>query len=88
VAIAAVEKLDAIVIHRCADVDVAALVRLLRTLNPQVPIVATSRSERAQDALATGVDHFVPHADWPQLGAIVARAVRGGGEGRWGERMS
>lgn len=75
VAIAAVEKLDAIIVHRSADMDMPALTRILQSIDATVPIVATSRLDCAPEALAAGAGYFVPSADWPQFGLIVARAL-------------
>jgi hypothetical protein len=55
--------------------DARSLVRILKAIDPAVPIIATSGVDRAQETLAAGATHFLPAADWARLGAVVAQAL-------------
>lgn len=74
------EKPDAIVIHRAWDGDAQTLVRELRQLAPDVPIVAVSGVDRSKETLAAGANRFLHYDEWLRLGSVVAQLLGLGGD--------
>ncbi len=64
---------DAVVVHRTEEVDGEMLVRLLRRVNPTVPIVAVSGIDRSEKLLAAGASEFLNYDEWLRLGTVVAK---------------
>jgi DNA-binding response OmpR family regulator len=71
-AIAATEKLDAIVIHRTAEMTGLDLLPRLRQICASVPIVMVSGIDRSAAALAAGANYFLLYDEWLRLGTVVA----------------
>jgi CheY-like chemotaxis protein len=75
IALARSETLDALVVHRAAEMDGLTLVRLLREANPSVPIVMVSGIDRTQAALEAGATTFLNYDAWLRIGTMVAQLV-------------
>lgn len=75
VASARKEKFDAIVLHRAFDADATQLIRELRAVSPEVPIVAVSGYNRAQETLAAGATRFHSYDEWLRIGSVVAEVL-------------
>lgn len=67
--------LDAVVVHRAAEVDGIALVRMLREANPAVPIVMVSGIDRAKEATEAGATTFLSYDAWLRIGTLVAEIL-------------
>jgi CheY-like chemotaxis protein len=67
--------LDAIVAHRANDTDGPSLIRLLRQVNPQVPIVMVSGIDRTQAAAEAGASTFLSYDEWLRIGSVVAELI-------------
>lgn len=80
IAIARMEKLDAIIAHRAAEVDGLTLIRMLRQTNPKVPIVMVSGLDRSQEAMAAGATCFLSYDAWLRIGTVVAELLSSGAE--------
>ncbi|HVS53925.1 MAG TPA: response regulator [Opitutaceae bacterium] len=75
VQIAASEKPAAIITHRAGDIDGLTLIRLVRRVNPTVPIVMVSGLDRKTDALAAGATRFLNYDEWLRIGSLVAELI-------------
>lgn len=62
---------DVIVAHRAADLDGLALVRMLRRVSPQVPILMLSGIDRTAAALAAGATRFHNYDAWLRVGTVI-----------------
>lgn len=71
----ALEKVDAIVVHRAHEQEPTALVRILRKMDPGVVIIGVSALDRTGPFLAAGADNFVQIDGWLMLGTMVASAL-------------
>ena len=76
VAIIRSEVLDAVIVHRAADVDGATLTKLLRDSNPQVMIVMVSGFDRAKEARDAGATTFLSYDEWLRVGTVVADELK------------
>lgn len=76
-AVALVEggNLDAVVVHRAADVDGLTLIRTLREKNATLPVVMVSGLDRTQAALDAGANTFLSYEAWLRIGTVVAELV-------------
>lgn len=72
---AADTKLDVIIVHKADDVTGLELIRLLRQVNPKVPILAVSGYDRTQEALAAGATRFLNYDRWLLVGSVVAEML-------------
>ena len=68
------ENLDAIIIHR-ADLPGVEIIRLIRALNPTVPILAVSGFDRAKESAAAGANRFLNYDQWLLVGTVVAEML-------------
>ena len=73
--LAQTEDLDAVVVHRAAEVDGLTLVRTLRQANRAVPIVMVSGSDRTKTAIEAGATTFLSYDAWLRIGTVVAELV-------------
>ena len=71
----AAEKFDAVVLHRTENDDAATLVKLLRGVDPEPPIVVISGIDRSREVVAVGATEFVPFDRWLLIGTVVANAI-------------
>jgi CheY-like chemotaxis protein len=69
------EDLDAVVVHRAAEMDGLTLVRALRQANPTIPIVMVSGLDRTQTAIEAGATMFLSYDAWLRIGTVVAELV-------------
>jgi DNA-binding response OmpR family regulator len=75
VAIARADTLDALVVHRAAEVDGLTLVRMLREANSQVPIVMVSGLDRTKSAIEAGATTFLSYDAWLRIGTVVSELL-------------
>ena len=75
VTLARSESLDAVVVHRAAEMDGLTLIRLLRQANRNVPIVMVSGIDRTKSALEAGATTFLSYDAWLRIGTVVAELV-------------
>jgi DNA-binding NtrC family response regulator len=71
------EEVAAILSHRTLEFDGAGLVRELRKLNAEVPIVMVSGFDREKLALEAGATRFFNYDQWPRIGIFVAELLAG-----------
>lgn len=69
------DRLNAVVAHRAADVDGITLIRMLRELNADVPIVMVSGIDRTKQAEEAGATSFLNYEAWLRIGTVVAELV-------------
>lgn len=76
-AIAAIggKRLDAIVLRSVGDMPAAVLIRLLRAVNPDIPIVAISDLQRSQELLSAGATRVLANEDWRNAGLLISEIV-------------
>ena len=74
-ALARTENLDAIIVHRAAEVDGLTLIRMLRQVNAGVPIVMVSGIDRTKTALEAGASTFLSYDAWLRIGTVVAELL-------------
>jgi CheY-like chemotaxis protein len=67
--------LSAIISHRTTETAGIALLRELRQINPQVPMVMVSGVDRRELALAAGADRFLLYDEWLRIGTVVDELV-------------
>jgi CheY-like chemotaxis protein len=83
--VAAMHALDAIVVHRSIETSGEHLVRLLRSAQPNAPIVMISSVDRASEAKAAGADGFLLYDAWLMLGGVIADLLKRGSRQPWGD---
>lgn len=69
------QGLDAVVVHRAAEVDGLTLVRTLRQANPAIPIVMVSGLDRTKTAIEAGATTFLSYDAWLRIGTVVAELL-------------
>jgi CheY-like chemotaxis protein len=69
------QDLDAVVVHRAAEVDGITLVRTLRDVNRTVPIVMVSGIDRTKTAIEAGATTFLSYEAWLRIGSVVAEIL-------------
>jgi DNA-binding NtrC family response regulator len=69
--VAAEDNVDAIIIHRTADVSGIDMVSVLRAVNPRVPIVMVSGIDRSAEAMKAGASYFLLYDEWLRLATVV-----------------
>ena len=69
------ERVSAVIAHRTFDYDGETLVRLLRKVGPNVPIVMVSGHDKRTVAFAAGADAFMHYDAWLTVGTVVAEAI-------------
>jgi CheY-like chemotaxis protein len=76
-AIGAVQSIhfDAVVVHRATEVDGLTLIRALRHVNRNVPIVMVSGIDRTKQALEAGANTFLSYEAWLRIGTVVAEML-------------
>jgi CheY-like chemotaxis protein len=75
VAIVQSVDLDAVVVHRAAEIDGVGLVRLLRQVNSAIPIVMVSGIDRTRQSLEAGATCFLSYDAWLRIGSVVAELL-------------
>ena len=70
--------LDAVVVHRAAEIDGISLIRNLRQSNPTVPIVMVSGLDRSKAALEAGANTFLSYDAWLRIGTVVGELIAAG----------
>ena len=76
-AVALIESggLDAVVVHRAAEVDGLTLLRRLRQADAVVPIVMVSGIDRTKQALEAGATTFLSYDAWLRIGTVVGELI-------------
>jgi CheY-like chemotaxis protein len=69
------EAPTAIVAHRAHDLDGLTLVRELRTIAPQVPIIMVSGRETCPEAIAVGATAFLNYEAWLRIGTVIEEVL-------------
>jgi DNA-binding NtrC family response regulator len=87
VQMARTQDVACIITHRTFETPGADLVRQLREVDPDVPIVMVSGVDRAKAALDAGATSFLNYDEWLRIGTIVEQhmARRDAEEDREGE---
>ena len=75
------EPIDAIVSHRTIEVDGITLIRTLRAIKPEVPIVMVSSVDRTTAALEAGASRFLNYDEWLRIGSLVEELLHSGAAG-------
>ncbi len=70
------ETLDAVIVHRSADVDGTTLTKLIRDSNPQVMIIMVSGYDRSKEARAAGATSFLSYDEWLRIGTVVSDELK------------
>ena len=73
--LARTQDIAAIVTHRTFDVAGADLVRQLREVDPDVPIVMVSGIDREEAAVEAGASSFMPYDEWLRIGSVVEQLL-------------
>mgnify|MGYP001573799336 CR=1 FL=1 len=58
--------------HRAVEIDGLTLIRFLRRVSPQVPIVMVSGIDRAAEAQEAGATCFLNYDEWLRIGTVMA----------------
>ena len=69
------EGLDAVVVHRAAEVDGLTLIRMLREAHSTMPIVMVSGIDRAKTSIEAGATTFLSYDAWLRIGTVVAELL-------------
>jgi DNA-binding NtrC family response regulator len=69
------ERFDAIVLHRTEEVTGIELIRAIRALDANVPIVAVSGIDRTAAAMAAGANAFMLYDQWLNIGSVVRELI-------------
>ncbi|HUR59804.1 MAG TPA: response regulator [Opitutaceae bacterium] len=72
---AAAENYDIIVAHRAVDIDGLTLVRMLRKVKPDVPILMISGIDRTRAAREAGATRFHNYDEWLRIGTVIAEML-------------
>ncbi len=67
--------LAAIVSHRTTETAGIILLRDIRGMNPDVPMVMVSGIDRSELALAAGADRFLLYDEWLRIGTMVEELI-------------
>jgi CheY-like chemotaxis protein len=70
--------LDAVVVHRAAEIDGLSLIRSLRQSSPTVPIVMVSGLDRSKAAVEAGASTFLSYDAWLRIGTVVGELIAAG----------
>lgn len=69
------EDLAAIISHRTTETAGITLLRDIRAINPDVPMVMVSGIDRTELAIAAGADRFLLYDEWLRIGTMVEELV-------------
>jgi CheY-like chemotaxis protein len=73
--IASTERIDAVVLHRVDLSDGIELIRSVRQVNQEVPIIMVSGYDRTREALAAGATRFLLYDEWLRIGTVVEEVL-------------
>lgn len=76
VQMARTQDVACVITHRTFDTSGADLVRAIRGVDPDVPIVMVSGMDRAKAALDAGATSFLNYDEWLRIGTIAERHMR------------
>lgn len=63
--------LDALIVHRAAEVDGLTLIKELRASGAQLPIIMVSGINREKEAAEAGATTFLSYDAWLRIGTVV-----------------
>jgi CheY-like chemotaxis protein len=66
---------DAIICHRAIGADAVTLVRSIRAVTADTPILAVSGIDRSTEVLAAGANRFLNYEEWLRVGTILLEIV-------------
>jgi CheY-like chemotaxis protein len=66
------ERVKLVIAHRAHEARGAELIRLLRSANAEVPIIAVSQGDQKDTALAAGATRFHRFEEWLMIGNAAA----------------
>jgi CheY-like chemotaxis protein len=69
------DDIDIIIAHRTTEADCGELVRMLRTVKPDVPIVLVCSTDGSELARSVGATCFVHYDAWLTLGTVVEQLI-------------
>lgn len=69
------EDLSAIISHRTTETAGITLLRDIRTINRDVPMVMVSGIDRTDLAIAAGADRFLLYDEWLRIGTMVEELI-------------
>jgi CheY-like chemotaxis protein len=69
-------QFDAVIVHRAIAMEGVEVVRELRAINGQIPIVMMSSVNRAAAATEAGATTFLPYDAWLLLGTVLDELLR------------
>ncbi|HUR56395.1 MAG TPA: hypothetical protein VM029_01710 [Opitutaceae bacterium] len=75
-------QVDAVVLHRTEEEDAVTLVRTLRKMDADIPIIVVSGIDRSEQVLAAGATGFLNYAEWLMIGQVVSNALQAQEQGR------
>ena len=70
--------IDAVVVHRAAEIDGISLIRNLRQTNLTLPIVMVSGLDRSKAAIDAGANTFLNYDAWLRIGTVVNELISAG----------
>src|SRR4051812_39021646 len=69
------DRLSAVIIHRGSDVDGLTMIRMIRRVNPAVPIIMVSGRESCPGAIEAGATAFLTYDAWLRIGTVVEDTI-------------
>jgi hypothetical protein len=69
------DKFDAVLTHRAVGADPAELIRGIRGVNANVPILGVSGIDRTAEVLAAGANRFLNYDEWLRVGTVVSEVL-------------
>lgn len=76
-ALAAVQRDNptAIIVHRSYDCDGPSIIRILRKVKPDTPIIMVSGRESCPEAIEAGANAFLNYDAWLRIGTVVEEVL-------------
>lgn len=68
-------ELDALIVHRATEVDGLTLIKELRTVATQTPIIMVSGIDRSKEAEEAGATTFLNYEAWLRIGTVVSEVL-------------
>ncbi len=68
---AAETRFDVIILHRTNDADAVSLVKAVRGVNTETPIIVVSGVDRSEVVLRAGANGFLNFDEWLRIGSVV-----------------
>jgi DNA-binding NtrC family response regulator len=74
--LAKAENFDAVVGRDPGDADATDLIRILRRITPDVPLLMVAGADRCTELLAAGATAFLDYAEWLRAGNVVSELLQ------------